>query len=279
MTHYPTAVCKTPILTKQEEEKLLADYAAGNKRAGDKVVEKHMRLAASMAKKYKDYGFDKDDLIAEAYLGLAKALSKYRFGYGTRFGTYASYWIRDALNNYAVNNWSSVKAATTASQRKLFFNIIRVKKALAIEEGGSLRPESIMKIADILGVNEADVIVMNDRMSGRDFSLNVIYSEEDGDTDEWQDMLEDDTPDVETRYAEAEEFQNRLALMKKGMRGLTAREKDILRQRQLTDPRVPLQVLADKYGLTRERIRQIEVAAFTKVQRKVIFLNSTNKKE
>lgn len=257
-----------PILKAEEEQSLARrwrDHRDAD--AARQLVGSYLRLVVKIARGYAGYGLDMAELIGEGNVGLMQAVEKFDPELGYRFATYAQWWIRAAIQEYVMTSRSLVKMGTTASQKKLFFNLRRMKNELHDMETGDLSPETVAAIAETLDVPEADVIDMNRRMAARDASLNTAVAEA---TDrEWQDLLVDEERDQEVSLAEREELTHRRRLLEQGMDRLTPRERDILTERRLRDNPPTLDTLGRKYGVSSERIRQIEARAFEKLQRAV----------
>ncbi|HYG88629.1 MAG TPA: RNA polymerase factor sigma-32 [Azospirillum sp.] len=236
-------------------------------RALDALVGSHLRLVFKMAKGFQGYGLPLSDLVAEGNVGLMTAARKFDADKGFRFATYASWWVRAAIQEYVLHNWSLVKIGTTAAQKKLFFSLRRLRARMQELESGDLSPEAVTAIATELDVPEAEVVEMNRRL-GNDRSLNATLSE-DGDG-EWQDMLVDERSSQETLLAESEERQQRVRFLKLGLDALNDRERQILVARRLSDEPVTLEELSQRFHVSRERVRQLEVRAFEKVQKAVM---------
>jgi RNA polymerase sigma-32 factor len=233
--------------------------------AAHKMVTSHLRLVAKLAMGYRGYGLPVADLISEGNVGMMQAVKRFDPEKGFRLATYAMWWIRAAIQEYILRSWSLVKIGTTAAQKKLFFNLRRLKGQIQAVEEGDLKPENVKTIATKLGVSEDEVESMNRRMSSHDHSLNApLRADMEG---EWQDWLVDDTPDQETMTADKEEMDNRMALLTAAMEDLNEREQHILTERRLKEPATTLEDLSKVYDVSRERIRQIEVRAFEKVQK------------
>ncbi len=235
--------------------------------AAHRLVTSHLRLVAKIAMGYRGYGLPLSELISEGNVGMMQAVKRFDPDQGFRLATYAMWWIRASIQEYILHSWSLVKMGTTAAQKKLFFNLRRLKRQLEITDEGDLAPKAAKKIADSLSVRESDVVEMNRRMSARDQSLNV-HVVEDGDT-EWQDWLEEESANQETALGEEEEIRVRRDLLQRAMTGLTDRERHIVTERRLSDARKTLDDLAHHYGITRERVRQIEQAAILKLEKGV----------
>jgi len=236
------------------------------------MVTSHLRLAAKIAMGYRGYGLPQAEVISEANVGLMQAVKRFDPDKGFRLATYAMWWIRASIQEYILRSWSLVKLGTTSAQKKLFFNLRKAKAKIGALEEGDLRPENVAIIADQLNVTEAEVISMNRRMSGGDASLNAQVGSEGEGTMQWQDWLEDEDADQATDYAEQDELNTRREMLSAAMDVLNDREKDILTQRRLQDKAVTLEELSGQYDVSRERIRQIEVRAFEKLQARMVEL-------
>jgi RNA polymerase sigma-32 factor len=233
--------------------------------AAHKLVTSHLRLVAKIAMGYRGYGLPISEVISEGNVGLMQAVKRFDPEKGFRLATYAMWWIRAAIQEYILRSWSLVKLGTTASQKKLFFNLRRIKGQIKALEDGDMHPDQVKTIARKLGVTEDDVVSMNRRLSGPDHSLNApLRTESEG---EWQDWLVDERPDQETILAEGEEYEQRHALLESAMKGLNERERHILTERRLKDEPATLEELSQRYDISRERVRQIEVRAFEKLQK------------
>jgi len=233
-----------------------------------KLVTSHLRLAAKIAMGYRGYGLPQAEVISEANVGLMQAVKRFDPERGFRLATYAMWWIRASIQEYILRSWSLVKLGTTSAQKKLFFNLRKAKAKLGALEEGDLRPENVAQIAKDLSVTEEEVVDMNRRMAGADASLNATVGSEDGGA-QWQDWLEDENSDQAEAYAESDELDIRRRLLVQAMSVLNDREKEILMQRRLADEPVTLEALSEKHSVSRERIRQIEVRAFEKLQSKM----------
>ena len=234
--------------------------------AAHKMVTSHLRLAAKIAMGYRGYGLPQAEVISEANVGLMQAVKRFDPEKGFRLATYAMWWIRASIQEYILRSWSLVKLGTTSGQKKLFFNLRKAKNKIGALEEGDLRPENVATIATQLGVTEAEVVSMNRRMSGGDASLNATVGSEGEGTMQWQDWLEDEDADQAGDYAERDELETRREMLAEALGVLNDREKDILTQRRLSDETITLEDLSSQYGVSRERIRQIEVRAFEKLQ-------------
>ena len=255
-------------MLEKDEEFMLAKSWREHEDTGaaERLVTSHLRLVAKIAMGYRGYGLPIAEVISEGNVGLMQAVKKFDPDKGFRLSTYAMWWIRAAIQEYVLRSWSLVKMGTTAAQKKLFFNLRRIKSKMSALEDGDLRPEQVDEIATKLGVTDNDVISMNRRMSGPDASLNAPLKGSEGDS-EWQDWLEDDKGvNQEAELVEHDEFDQRMVLLQDAMSDLNDRERDIIQQRKLTDEPKTLEELAEIYKVSRERIRQIEVRAFEKLQ-------------
>ena len=235
-----------------------------------KLVTSHLRLAAKIAMGYRGYGLPQAEVISEANVGLMQAVKKFDPEKGFRLATYAMWWIRASIQEYVLRSWSMVKMGTTSAQKKLFFNLRKAKSRIGALEDGDMRPENVARIANDLGVSEEEVVNMNRRLSGGDSSLNAMVGGTDGDSaTQWQDWLEDEDADQATAYEEHDELSARRELLAEAMDALNDREKDILMQRRLSEETITLEDLSSQYDVSRERIRQIEVRAFEKLQKRM----------
>ena len=266
LSRYLTEIRKFPMLEKQEEFMLAKSWQEHeDTNAAEKMVTSHLRLVAKIAMGYRGYGLPMAEVISEGNVGLMQAVKKFDPDKGFRLATYAMWWIRAAIQEYILRSWSLVKLGTTAAQKKLFFNLRRIKGEINAIENGDLNPEQVSEIAERLNVSEKDVLSMNGRMSGSDASLNAPMGVE-GDM-EWQDWLTDDEPSQAETYANRQEFDSRMELLQDAMADLSEREQHILQERRLTDEPKTLEELSEVYNVSRERIRQIEVRAFEKIQK------------
>ena len=270
LSRYLEQIRSFPMLEQKQEYMLAKAWKEeGDVDAAHQMVTSHLRLVAKIAMGYRGYGLPVADLISEGNLGMMHAVKKFEPEKGFRLATYAMWWIKAAIQEYILRSWSLVKIGTTAGQKKLFFNLRRIKGQIQAIDDGDLKPEQVTQIATQLDVSEAEVISMNQRMAGNDRSLNVPLSRDGEGSGEWQDWLEDDVEDQETTFAEHEEFSARKQLMLDAMQGLNEREQRILQARRLAEPPLTLEDLAAEFGVSRERIRQIEVRAFEKLQKAV----------
>jgi RNA polymerase sigma-32 factor len=267
LNRYLAEIKKFPILSAEEEYMLAKRFEEHqDPEAAAKLVTSHLRLVAKIAMGYRGYGLPVSELISEGNIGLMQGVKKFEPDRGFRLATYAMWWIKASIQEFILRSWSLVKLGTTAAQKKLFFNLRRMKKNLDAYEDGDLRPEDVRKIATDLGVTEEEVISMNRRMlGGGDTSLNVSLNDEG--EGQWQDTLMDDGPLQDEIVADAEERIQRHALLIEAMQGLTDREKHILTERRLVDEPRTLEELSQEFGVSRERVRQIEVRAFEKLQK------------
>jgi len=267
LNRYLTEIKKFPLLAPEQEYMLAKRYQEHqDPTAAAQLVTSHLRLVAKIAMGYRGYGLPVSELISEGNIGLMQGVKKFEPDRGFRLATYAMWWIRASIQEFILRSWSLVKMGTTASQKKLFFNLRRMKNKLDAFEDGDLRPEDVTKIATDLGVSEQDVTSMNRRMAmGGDTSLNVSMRE-DGDG-QWQDWLQDEGPLQDERIADAEERDVRHTMLVEAMTDLNDREKHILSERRLAEDPKTLEELSQVYGVSRERVRQIEVRAFEKLQK------------
>ncbi|MFW6413298.1 MAG: RNA polymerase sigma factor RpoH [Oceanicaulis sp.] len=269
LSRYLAEIRKFPMLDKDEEFMLAKSWQEHeDTEAAHKLVTSHLRLVAKIAMGYRGYGLPVAEVISEGNVGLMQAVKKFDPDKGFRLATYAMWWIRASIQEYILRSWSLVKMGTTAAQKKLFFNLRRMKSQMRALDEGDLRPEQVEHIATKLGVTDNDVISMNRRLSGPDASLNAPLRAE-GEA-EWQDWLTDDTAEnAEEELATSDEFETRMTLLQEAMAGLNDRERHIIQERRLTEEPQTLEDLAQVYGVSRERIRQIEVRAFDKLQKEM----------
>jgi RNA polymerase sigma-32 factor len=257
---------KYPMLAHEEEERLARAWRdQGDQEAAHKLVNSHLRLVAKIAMGYRGYGLPVSELISEGNVGMMQAVKRFDPERGFRLSTYAMWWIRAAIQEYILHSWSLVKMGTTAAQKKLFFNLRRLKGQMQAIDDGDLQPEQVERIAHLLDVPEDDVVNMNRRLSSADSSLNApIKMDGEG---EWQDWLVDDSDSQETTIAEREELSGRKALLATALQTLTPRERHIITERRLKDNPATLEELSQQYNISRERVRQIEVRGFEKLQK------------
>lgn len=274
LNRYLQEIRKFPLLEPEEEYMLAKAWVDHeDSEAAHKMVTSHLRLAAKIAMGYRGYGLPQAEVISEANVGLMQAVKRFDPEKGFRLATYAMWWIRASIQEYILRSWSLVKMGTTSGQKKLFFNLRKAKNRIGAMEEGDLRPENVARIANDLNVTEQEVIDMNRRMAGSDASLNATVGSGDGkSTAQWQDWLEDEDADQAQAYAESEELDTRRAMLVQAMDVLNDREKDILMERRLRDDPLTLEELSERYEVSRERIRQIEVRAFEKLQERMRIL-------
>ena len=266
LSRYLSEIRKFPLLSPEDEYMFAKRWQQHeDPEAARRLVTSHLRLVAKIAMGYRGYGLPVSEIVSEGNVGLMQAVKRFDPDKGFRLATYAMWWIRASIQEYVLRSWSMVKMGTTAAQKKLFFNLRKAKSNIGAIEEGDLTPDHTATLADQLGVTETEVTEMNRRLSGPDSSLNApLRSESES---EWQDWLADDTIDQETRLAEREEMGDRHALLQDAMKDLTDREREIITARRLQDDPATLEDLSQKYGVSRERVRQIEVRAFEKLQR------------
>ena len=267
-THYLEEIRRFPMLERQEEYMLAKRWREhGDRGAAHKLVTSHLRLVTKIARDYRGYGLPISEAISEGNVGLMQAVERFEPEKGFRLATYAMWWIKATIQEYILRSWSLVKMGTTANQKKLFFNLRKAQSKISILDDGDMRLDQVKIIARRIGVTETDVIYMNRRLRG-DASLNAAIRE-DGDSGEWQDWLVDESPDQETTLAASEEFDNRRKTLSDALSVLNERERRIFEARRLADDPITLEDLAAEFGVSRERVRQIEVRAFEKVQKAV----------
>jgi RNA polymerase sigma-32 factor len=270
LNRYLQEIRKFPMLEHEQEYMLAKRWVEEEDTdAAHQMVTSHLRLAAKIAMGYRGYGLPQAEVISEANVGLMQAVKKFDPEKGFRLATYAMWWIRAAIQEYVLRSWSMVKLGTTSAQKKLFFNLRKAKNRIGALEEGDLHPDNVKRIATDLGVTETEVISMNRRMSGGDASLNATVGSEGEGTMQWQDWLEDEDADQATDYEERDELETRREMLAEALDVLNDREKDILTQRRLSDKTVTLEDLSSQYDVSRERIRQIEVRAFEKLQKRM----------
>jgi RNA polymerase sigma-32 factor len=268
LSRYLEEIRRFPMLEPQEEYMLAKSWREhGDRTAAHRLVTSHLRLVAKIAMGYRGYGLPISEVISEGNVGLMQAVKRFEPEKGFRLATYAMWWIKAAIQEYILRSWSLVKMGTTANQKKLFFNLRKAKSKISALEDGDLRPDQVQIIAKRLGVTEQDVVEMNRRLGG-DVSLNAPIRE-DGDSGEWQDWLVDETSSQEARLVASEESDNRRKALGEALSVLNERERRIFEARRLVDEPITLEELADEFGVSRERVRQIEVRAFEKVQKAV----------
>jgi RNA polymerase sigma-32 factor len=268
VTRYREEIRRVPMLEPQEEYMLAKRWRGhGDHQAAHKLVNSHLRLVARIATGYRGYGLPISELISEGNVGLMQAIKRFEPEKGFRFATYATWWIKAAIQEYILRSWSMVKMGTTANQKKMFFNLRKAKSKISVLDEGDMRPDQVKIIARRLGVAQTDVICMNRRLGG-DASLNAPIRE-DGNSGEWQDRLVDEHKDQEMTLAASEEFDNRSKALASALSALNDRERRIFEARRLAEEPITLKELADEFGISRERVRQIGVCAFEKVQKSV----------
>ena len=268
LSRYLEEIRRFPMLEPEEEFVLAKNWQEhGDVEAAHRLVTSHLRLVAKIAMGYRGYGLPLNEIISEGNVGLMQAVKRFDPDRGFRLATYAMWWIRAAIQEYILHSWSLVKMGTTAAQKKLFFNLRKLKGQMQAIDEGDLRPETVKAIAERLDVTENDVVEMNRRLEGADHSLNVPLRS-DSET-QWQDWLVDDAASQESTVADADEFDHRMSLLHRAMAVLNERERHILSERRLKDEPTTLEELSAQYGISRERVRQIEVRAFEKLQRAI----------
>jgi RNA polymerase sigma-32 factor len=268
LSRYLEEIRRFPMLEPEEEFMLAKRWQEqGDTEAAHRLVTSHLRLVAKIAMGYRGYGLPLNEIISEGNVGLMQAVKRFDPDRGFRLATYAMWWIRAAIQEYILHSWSLVKMGTTAAQKKLFFNLRKLKGQMQAIDEGDLAPETVKAIAERLDVTETEVVEMNRRLEGGDRSLNVPLRV-DSDTD-WQDWLVDEAASQETNLVEADEFDHRMSLLHRAMSVLNERERHILTERRLKDEPTTLEALSGQYAISRERVRQIEVRAFEKLQRAI----------
>ena len=270
LSRYLQEIRKFPMLEPEQEYMLAKRWIEEqDSDAAHQMVTSHLRLAAKIAMGYRGYGLPQAEVISEANVGLMQAVKRFDPEKGFRLATYAMWWIRASIQEYILRSWSLVKMGTTSAQKKLFFNLRKAKSRIGALDEGDMHPDNVAKIAGDLGVSEAEVVSMNRRLSGGDASLNAMVSADGESSMEWQDWLEDEDADQAADYEFQDELSMRRDMLNSAMSGLNDREKDILTQRRLVDEAKTLEELSENYGVSRERVRQIEVRAFEKIQEKM----------
>ena len=270
LSRYLQELRKFPMLEPEQEYMLAKRWIEEqDSDAAHQMVTSHLRLAAKIAMGYRGYGLPQAEVISEANVGLMQAVKRFDPEKGFRLATYAMWWIRASIQEYILRSWSLVKMGTTSAQKKLFFNLRKAKSRIGALDEGDMHPDNVAKIAGDLGVSEAEVVSMNRRLSGGDASLNAMISADGESSMEWQDWLEDEDADQAADYEFQDELSMRRDMLNSAMSGLNDREKDILTQRRLVDEVKTLEELSENYGVSRERVRQIEVRAFEKLQEKM----------
>ncbi len=271
---YLTQIKKFPMLDAEEEYMLAKNWkTTGNIKSAEKLVTSHLRLVAKIAMKYRGYGLPLNEMISEGNVGLMQAVKKFEPDKGFRLATYAMWWIKASIQEYILRSWSLVKIGTTTAQKKLFFNLKKIKNQISPRSEGDLKKEEVENIANRLDVSEDEVVSMNRRLAGKEHSLNTKIGE---DGDQWQDWIVDKEMDQELKFAQKEEMEQRKDLLKDSVKILNQREKEILYSRRLSEEPLTLEELSKKFKISRERIRQIENKAFEKLQKHM--LNSAKSK-
>ena len=270
LNRYLQEIRKFPMLEPGQEYMLAKRWIEEqDSDAAHQMVTSHLRLAAKIAMGYRGYGLPQAEVISEANVGLMQAVKRFDPEKGFRLATYAMWWIRASIQEYILRSWSLVKMGTTSAQKKLFFNLRKAKSKIGALDEGDMHPDNVTKIASDLGVSETEVVSMNRRLSGGDASLNAMISADGESSMEWQDWLEDEDADQASDYELKDELSLRRDMLNSAMHGLNERERDILTQRRLVDEVQTLEELSETYGISRERVRQIEVRAFEKLQEKM----------
>ena len=270
LSRYLQEIRKFPMLEHEEEYMLGKRWVEKqDTQAAHKMVTSHLRLAAKIAMGYRGYGLPQAEVISEANVGLMQAVKRFDPEKGFRLATYAMWWIRASIQEYILRSWSLVKMGTTSAQKKLFFNLRKAKSRIGALEDGDMHPDKVLKIATDLGVSEEEVVNMNRRLSGGDASLNVQIGADGEGSMQWQDWLEDEDADQAGDYEAKDELELRRAMLEQAMEVLNPREKDILIKRRLDEQSITLEDLSEEYSVSRERIRQIEVRAFEKLQQEM----------
>ena len=268
LSSYLDQIKKFPMLAAEEEYMLAKNWkTTGNIKSAEKLVTSHLRLVAKIAMGYKGYGLPLNEMISEGNVGLMQAVKKFEPDKGFRLATYAMWWIKASIQEYILRSWSLVKIGTTTAQKKLFFNLKKIKNKISPKSEGDLKDKHVKNIANQLNVSEEEVISMNRRLAGKEKSLNAPIGE---DGDEWQDWIVDKSMDQELKIAQKEEMEQRKDLLQESIKILNEREKEILYSRKLTDEPITLEDLSKKFKISRERIRQIENKAFEKLQKHML---------
>ena len=269
LSAYLAQIKKFPMLAAEEEYMLAKNWrTTGNIKSAEKLVTSHLRLVAKIAMGYRGYGLPVNEMISEGNVGLMQAVKKFKPEKGFRLATYAMWWIKASIQEYIMRSWSLVKIGTTTAQKKLFFNLKKIKNQIAPKSEGDLKDEHVTEIANKLSVSKHEVVSMNRRLSGKELSLNSPIKGEGG--DEWQDWIEDKGLDHELKFAQQEEMKQRKNLLTDSIKILNDREKEIIYARRLNDEPTTLEDLSKKYKISRERVRQIENKAFEKLQKHMI---------
>ena len=273
LSDYLNEIKKFPMLTSEEEFMLAKAWVDhDDRKSAHRLVTSHLRLAAKIALGYRGYGLPINEVVSEANVGLMQAVKRFDPDKGFRLATYAMWWIKASIQEYILRSWSLVKMGTTSAQKKLFFNLRKAKNRIGVMEDGELHPDNVKSIAENLNVSQDEVISMNRRMGGGDASLNVLVNNNNEGTLEWQDWIEDEDSDHASKFADKQELDSRRILLKSALTTLNKRECEILTKRKLIDDPLTLEELSNEYNVSRERIRQIEVRAFEKLQKKMFEL-------
>ena len=270
LSDYLNEIKKFPMLSSEEEFMLAKAWVDhDDRKSAHRLVTSHLRLAAKIALGYRGYGLPINEVVSEANVGLMQAVKRFDPDKGFRLATYAMWWIKASIQEYILRSWSLVKMGTTSAQKKLFFNLRKAKNRIGVMEDGELHPDNVKSIAENLNVSQDEVISMNRRMGGGDSSLNVLVNTNNEGTLEWQDWIEDEDSDHAAKFADKQELDSRRVLLKSALTSLNQRECEILTKRKLIDDPLTLEDLSNEYNVSRERIRQIEVRAFEKLQKKM----------
>ena len=270
LSDYLNEIKKFPMLSSDEEFMLAKAWVDhDDRKSAHRLVTSHLRLAAKIAFGYRGYGLPINEVVSEANVGLMQAVKRFDPDKGFRLATYAMWWIKASIQEYILRSWSLVKMGTTSAQKKLFFNLRKAKNRIGVMEDGELHPDNVKNIAENLNVSQDEVISMNRRMGGGDASLNVLVNTNNEGTLEWQDWIEDEDSDHAAKFADKQELDSRRVLLKSALTSLNQRECEILTKRKLIDDPLTLEELSNEYNVSRERIRQIEVRAFEKLQKKM----------
>jgi len=270
LSDYLNEIKKFPMLSSDEEFMLAKAWVDhDDRKSAHRLVTSHLRLAAKIALGYRGYGLPINEVVSEANVGLMQAVKRFDPDKGFRLATYAMWWIKASIQEYILRSWSLVKMGTTSAQKKLFFNLRKAKNRIGVMEDGELHPDNVKNIAENLNVSQDEVISMNRRMGGGDASLNVLVNTNNEGTLEWQDWIEDEDSDHAAKFADKQELDSRRVLLKSALTSLNQRECEILTKRKLIDDPLTLEELSNEYNVSRERIRQIEVRAFEKLQKKM----------
>ena len=273
LSDYLNEIKKFPMLTSEEEFMLAKAWVDhDDRKSAHRLVTSHLRLAAKIALGYRGYGLPINEVVSEANVALMQAVKRFDPDKGFRLATYAMWWIKASIQEYILRSWSLVKMGTTSAQKKLFFNLRKAKNRIGVMEDGELHPDNVKSIAENLNVSQDEVISMNRRMCGGDASLNVLVNNNNEGTLEWQDWIEDEDSDHASKFADKQELDSRRILLKSALTTLNQRECEILTKRKLIDDPLTLEELSNEYNVSRERIRQIEVRAFEKLQKKMFEL-------